>query len=541
VKEAADRARETTKYTTELVTLANGVLTHGYLAGDNATAISSTGSTPAAPKDTANGAQQQEQPKPLFHNFASVAAIDASEYKQTVNKGAEMGSLSAAVYEDTIERIHAVNHGFVANGTTSDVDWMITDSVGYEDEFRSVGTSSSSSTSSTKQPIMVRTITIQGFDASDEDIDRELLLNTLCTATPEPFGDNTNVVLHTGLLSLARDIYKDIIKYVDMTAPTHRIVINGHSIGGAISILLLFLITEDRGVDFVKEKVLRVFTYGAPAVATISDSVEPKVKKPFLGDISALGKKADEEDDMYRCDVLSALNLPTSIVYGYVQPWDPIVRLFTTEDPLYPLVDDIGEDGFTPWASGPPRTLRPVVKTITQAWAGWPRFRDNFAATSSQAYHSVGLQHLLLPDRTRYLSDRLVSVNVAVPPIETVLRVSSKELLPALKETFPLDVFSISFVPQAIRSFVHHFYPAYFTPVVMHASKKQVQKTEQPLTTVLMDQQPSNGNSQTASRTTANGSKEPVSNDGTGSNNNIDWAGVATQWILGGSGSDLRN
>eukprot|EP00957_Ditylum_brightwellii_P086107 6551206-Ditylum_brightwellii.AAC.1 len=66
-----------------------------------------------------------------------------------------------------------------------------------------------------------------------------------------------------------------------------------------------------------------------------------------------------------------------------------------------------------------------------------------------------------MPDPTRYLTDRLVSVNVGVPPIHSVLRISSEELLPALEETFPLDIFGISLVPTALRSFIHHFFPAY--------------------------------------------------------------------------------
>lgn len=43
------------------------------------------------------------------------------------------------------------------------------------------------------------------------------------------------------------------------------------------------------------------------------------------------------------CTILKALKLPPDIVYGYAQPWDPIPRLFTKWDPLYPLIDDLGE------------------------------------------------------------------------------------------------------------------------------------------------------------------------------------------------------
>jgi hypothetical protein len=56
-----------------------------------------------------------------------------------------------------------------------------------------------------------------------------------------------------------------------------------------------------------------------------------------------------------------------------------------------------------------------------------------------------------------------------------MVRISSKELLPGLDKNFPLDVFRISFVPAAIRGFVHHFYPAYGFPIVDFSSKKMKQ------------------------------------------------------------------
>jgi hypothetical protein len=88
-----------------------------------------------------------------------------------------------------------------------------------------------------------------------------------------------------------------------------------------------------------------------------------------------------------------------------------------------------------------------------------------------QSYRSVGKQFLLLPDPTRFLTDKLVSVNIPVPSINSILQVSSRELLPALNEVFLLDTFGISTVPVAIRSFVHHFYPAYLDPFVEYAEK----------------------------------------------------------------------
>ena len=56
------------------------------------------------------------------------------------------------------------------------------------------------------------------------------------------------------------------------------------------------------------------------------------------------------------------------------------------------------------------------------------------------------------------------------------MQLDGEELYTVLETVFPLDVFEVSFVPQAIRSFVHHFYPAYCNPIVEHA--KELRKQE---------------------------------------------------------------
>ena len=129
---------------------------------------------------------------------------------------------------------------------------------------------------------------------------------------------------------------------------------------------------------------------------------------------------------------------------------DPIIRFCSQYDALYPLVDDLGKDNYTLYASGPPRSLRPVTRAILQSWEGWPRFRESWKGTN-QEFQSVGIQHLLLPEPLRYLNDRFFSVNIGVPPTESIVRIASRDLLPALHEAFPLDVFQISFIPQAVR------------------------------------------------------------------------------------------
>lgn len=100
-----------------------------------------------------------------------------------------------------------------------------------------------------------------------------------------------------------------------------------------------------------------------------------------------------------------------------------------------------------------------------------PRYRDNARVKLGQNYRSVGEHFILLPEPIRYLTDRLVSVNIQVPEIDNVVQISSRELLPALNEVFKVDVFTISYVSVAVRSFVHHFYPAYGSPFVDYAEK----------------------------------------------------------------------
>lgn len=175
---------------------------------------------------------------------------------------------------------------------------------------------------------------------------------------------------------------------------------------------------------------MRVFAFGSPPITRMSNS-------------DAKGNGKD-------CPVLTSFGLPPDIVYGYNQPYDPIVRLFTPYDPLYPLVDDLGPDDTTLYYSGPVRSLRPIARALFTAWEGWPEFRESWKG-ANQNFHSIGVQHVLLPEPLRYLNDRFFATNMGVPDVDAIVQISSRELLPALNETFPLDVFQISLVPQATR------------------------------------------------------------------------------------------
>lgn len=479
VQFAADRAKEATEYAVGVANTANVILDAGYAYGSRSGAAGMTGRDDDLSYLAASGASRSVLAKglphqaPLFGAFDSAQRIEPYEYSNVLHQGARMGALAGAIYEDSLARSHELGHSLVANGTTANVAWMVTDSImdykDYQSAFRHHEDDERKPTveSASTSPVMIRTITLRGFDASDESVDREALLSEICLATPVAMDEETanTVVFHKGLLDIARQIYKDTKQFIDWASPNTKIVLNGHSVGGSLSVLMLLLITRERGVDFVRDRIPRVYSHGSPPIATMvsNGSEESNAEKTSGG--------------TQRCRVLEAFGLPSSTVYSFIQPYDPVIRLFSNHDVLYPLVDDLGNDGITLYSSGPIRSLRPITRAIFKAWNGWPQFRDNWKGTCDTQHHSVGIQHLLLPEPLRYLNDRFISVNVGVPPVDAIVRISPKDLLPALDETFPLDTFQVSLVPQAVRSFLHHFYPAYDAAITDFANK--IEKEDQ--------------------------------------------------------------
>lgn len=471
VVSAAQFAKETTQFAQNLVQVADDLFRNGYLQGDrfiqSPTAVDDmTGEGMKRRKkavDTAAATTSTSSSRALFDGFSS--AYELNKFSAARVQAASMGALAGAIYEDTLNRCVGLGHALVARGYSDDVAWMVTDSLAQPASFWQKGDGKNKNKNHDREQDdawLVRTITIRGFDASDENIDREHLLNRVCTAIPKPIQRGTGIRVHSGMLEIAQNIFADVRKYVEWSAPNHKIVLNGHSIGGSLSVLILLLMVKEYGIEFVTDKVLRVYTFGSPPVAE---------KKG--GGLISKGTAASGISNTYTCDILDAFGLPASIVHGYVQPWDPIVRLFSKYDALYPLVGDLGDDGNTPWADGPPRAMRPIARAILEQWDNWPKFRSSFKGTANQTYSSVGIQHIMLPYPTRYLADRFVAVTIPVPPVATILRISSRELYPALFTAFPLDEFQISFIPQTIRSFVHHFYPAYGFPLVDYVKELQ--------------------------------------------------------------------
>ena len=116
--------------------------------------------------------------------------------------------------------------------------------------------------------------------------------------------------------------------------------------------------------------------------------------------IQSLQEDSDSEP------VLKLFNFRPDLIKSYVQPWDPVVRLFCRQDPTFPLVGDLGSDGVTLYASGPTRALRPLVRSVLIIAPAWPKLRDEYLRTETTALQSVGRQIIIMPQTTQYLSDR---------------------------------------------------------------------------------------------------------------------------------------
>jgi len=205
---------------------------------------------------------------------------------------------------------------------------------------------------------------------------------------------------------------------------------------------------------------------------------------------------------------LKALGLPEDSVNGFVQPWDPLVRWYTDHDPCYPLVADGAADGVTLYASGPPRVLRNIARSVLSAAQEWPAVRDVYVSEANQTFGHTGVSHLILPDApggavsstrveevflsrdarrggvssrenapqaTRYLADKVFALVVDVPEPYALVRVPPAALPRALDGAFKLEEFSISLVPAALRSFVHHFHPAYSEPLTALAREAEAE------------------------------------------------------------------
>jgi hypothetical protein len=169
-----------------------------------------------------------------FFNGYDFTKIQPSDPIYSV-KACEMARLAGDIYEDTLLQgtLNDLGHVIVVSGTSANVVWMITDSV-------------DSLTSRT--PMLARTVTVRGYSAVDTRVDRVRLLQRVCSASPTLLGEKKyGIFAHSGLLDVAKQVYHDIRPYIVGLGDHQKLIFNGHSIGGSISLLLLFLFTLEFG------------------------------------------------------------------------------------------------------------------------------------------------------------------------------------------------------------------------------------------------------------------------------------------------------
>lgn len=354
-----------------------------------------------------------------------------------LSETARCAELAAAAYAnaEAADAFAELGCARVASGVSGDVPWHIVDSA--------------------RGGVLERHIVVRGFDASDATVDRIALVRRITSAAPAPISPKSPIridetlerlgsgmieqpvarslrkrCVHVGFLTMAEKLLQDVEPYLfDDSTLGCRLYLTGHSIGGSLVVVLYLLLT------LRKIATPKVFTFAAlpccsPGFAALGDDVQ-----------------------------------------GIVQPWDPLVRWYTKNDPCYPLVSDVARDGVTLFASGPPRVLRPLTRAVLQAAADWPSVRDIYMNQANQTYRPIGHQYLLLPEKSRFVSDRNVGWQIDVPRATTVAKLKCDQLHDVLTDIFPLDPFAISLLPAAIRSFVHHFYPAYSLPLVSLAAE----------------------------------------------------------------------
>ena len=119
----ADQARATAQYTGEIVELANNVINAGYFG-----------------------------PGGLCEGYLRVGAGEAK-----IARGSEMAVLAGTIYAgDVVEEVNGLDHSVVARGISQNVRWVVTDHV--------------------HKGKLERVVTIKGFDATDQGVDREELV-----------------------------------------------------------------------------------------------------------------------------------------------------------------------------------------------------------------------------------------------------------------------------------------------------------------------------------------------------------------------------
>ena len=83
--------------------------------------------------------------------------------------------------------------------------------------------------------------------------------------------DYLDLKAHEGFLSILNKVYLDLTKEIFRLKPS-KLIITGHSAGGALATLFYYLYQNDNRIDVRKSKIEKVISYGSPRVIYNIDS-----------------------------------------------------------------------------------------------------------------------------------------------------------------------------------------------------------------------------------------------------------------------------
>ncbi|KAK3275094.1 hypothetical protein CYMTET_16756 [Cymbomonas tetramitiformis] len=247
-------------------------------------------------------------------------APDAPE----LQRAAQLARLSSGCYRNF--QTIATDEGllYVAEGTTQYTRWCIAD------EFDVQGN------------VTIRHILVRGVDWKDEKkVDRMQLWRKLAEFWPVPFERHSTpqdmpLVVHYGIKQVAEGVWKEVEPYLKSRPRSARISCSGHSLGGAVALLLMcFCRTR---LLLPTRELLPTHAFGSPPVFALEPAGLNRI--PFFGNNEVPRRRDDYS-------ILGAFNLEESMARFFVLGKDVVPRCFQVVDPVWmfakeqPVIDGL--------------------------------------------------------------------------------------------------------------------------------------------------------------------------------------------------------
>lgn len=165
-------------------------------------------------------------------------------------------------------------------------------------------------------PKLVRYVIVSGlrFLSDDPELDTARLVSQVGKCVPRPLRGVGGVRVHSGIYGVARGVLKALEPHIAATPATAELQFIGHSLGGSASIVMRALLATRDGYTPARAAQglvprISIFTFGSVPVTQVDPS------------------SATQES-------LSACGLGQDDVHDFALPWDPIPRMYSTDDPM---------------------------------------------------------------------------------------------------------------------------------------------------------------------------------------------------------------